>query len=69
MICDNSHGPKKVMTRGQFYPSVCFDESGEFSSNALNQIYDGIECGRFMLVSADVSSWYTLKPRKNSIYQ
>lgn len=67
VVCDNAHGPKKVMTDGEFYASVCFDESGEYSSTALHQLYGGIECGRFMLVSADVSSWFRLKPRKNTI--
>lgn len=67
IICDNSHGPKKVMNPFEFYPCVCFDESGETSSNSLNQIYDGIKCGRFMMCSADLSRWEWLKPRNNSI--
>lgn len=66
-LCDNSHGPKKVMSPGEYYACVCFDESGEHTSNALNQSFDGIECGRFMMVSADVSYWNQLKPRQNSI--
>lgn len=66
VIGDNSHGPKKVMLDDEFYSSVCFDESGEYSSNALSQRYV-IKCGRFMLVSADVSSWNKLKPRRGSI--
>ena len=67
IICDNSHGPKKTMESGEFFASVCFDETGEHSSNALNQVYDGIRCGRFMMCSADLSYWSTFNPRNKSI--
>jgi len=55
------------MESGEFFASVCFDETGEHSSNALNQVYDGIRCGRFMMCSADLSYWSTFNPRNKSI--
>lgn len=69
IVYDHSHGPKKVMSPDDFYPSVCFDESGEGTANIMNQVFDGLRCGRMIMCSADVSHWRRFTPRKNSIFR
>lgn len=69
IMYDHSHGPKKMITPGDFYPAICFDESGEGTANILNQVFDGVRCGRLIMCSADVSHWRHFIPRRNSIFR
>lgn len=69
IMYDHSHGPKKMITDKEFYPAMCFDESGEGTANILNQMFGGVRCGRLIMCSADVSHWRRFTPRKNSIFR
>lgn len=67
IICDPSYGPKKVIKSGDFFPSVCFEESGQRNCKSLNQNFQGLRCGRFMMVSADLKDWKNKKPIVTSV--
>lgn len=69
IMYDHSHGPKKMITPGEFYPLMCFDESGEGTANILNQNFNGVRCARLIMCSADVSHWRHFTPRLNSIFR